>query len=188
MIPLPSGFGTLTAICALLAALRSEHPKARNPDTGLVSWDPRTIIYPLEIADLIGKITSGHSSLVPDELVGVCGEIETLICAWERNVTFKIVSHEEALAESPIVASWISFAQNAALGAYTYILEDGPELPKSSGSHAEERGEILEGMYTQGCTMIEESRIRADSGRAGGPGRILGLGSNAPALAMSLRG
>jgi hypothetical protein len=93
--------------------------------------------------------------LIPDELVGVCGEIETLICAWERNVAFKIMSCEEALAESPIVAQWISFAQNTSLrtGAHT-------ELPKSSGPRAEKGGESLEGMYTQGCATIEESKIQ----------------------------
>jgi hypothetical protein len=52
---------TQTAICALLAAFRWEHPKERDPDTGFVSWAPTTIIYPMEIAGLIGKITSGHS-------------------------------------------------------------------------------------------------------------------------------
>jgi hypothetical protein len=49
---------------------------------------------------------------------------------------------------------WIQFAKNAALGAHTYIVEDGPELPKSSGPHAEEGGEVLEGMYAQGRTTI----------------------------------
>jgi hypothetical protein len=49
-----------------------------------------------------------------------------------------------------------------------YILEDGLELLKSSGPHAEEGGEVLEGMYAQGCTTIEESRVRGRSGRAGG--------------------
>jgi hypothetical protein len=35
------------------------------------------------------------------------------------------ISHEEALSTDPIVASWIQFAQNAALSTHTYILEDG---------------------------------------------------------------
>jgi hypothetical protein len=47
-------------------------------------------------------------------------------------------------------------AQNAALGVHTCILEDGPK----------EGGEVLEGMYTQGWTTIEESRIRGRSGMA----------------------
>jgi hypothetical protein len=85
---------TQTAICALLDALRWDHPKERDLDTRLMSWAPRTIIYPMEIADLIGKITPGHSNLIPDELVGVCGEFETVISARERNATFKIMSYE----------------------------------------------------------------------------------------------
>jgi hypothetical protein len=78
------------------------------------------------------------------------------------------MSYEEALATVPIVASWISFAQNTALGSHTYILEDGPWLIAVSGTHADEGGEILEGIYAQGFTSIEDSRIRGRSGRAGG--------------------
>jgi hypothetical protein len=49
-----------------------------------------------------------------------------------------LMSYEEALATDPIVASWISFAQNAALGPHTYILEDRPWLLAVSGPHADE--------------------------------------------------
>jgi hypothetical protein len=54
------------------------------------------------------------------------------------------------------------------LSSQPYILEDGPELPKVPGSHAEEGGEALEGMYTDGCTSIEESWIVVNSGRVEG--------------------
>jgi hypothetical protein len=40
-------------------------------------------------------------------------------------------------------------------------------------------------MYAQGCTSIEDSRIRGRSGRAGGVGRGLGVGSTSSAVAMS---
>jgi hypothetical protein len=66
----------------------------------------------------------------------------------------------------PIVASWVRFSKNAALGAHTYIIGDGPELPKSFGPHADEGGEVLEWMYAQGCTTIEESKITGRPGRA----------------------
>jgi hypothetical protein len=39
-------------------------------------------------------------------------------------VDFKPYSHEEAIAIDPMVGSLIQFAQNAALGAHTCILED----------------------------------------------------------------
>jgi hypothetical protein len=84
------------------------------------------------------------------------------------NTLIRLFSHEEARATDQIVAQWGQFTQNAALGAHTYILEDGTELPKSLGPHAEEGGEVLEGMYAQGRTTIEESRIRGRSGRAWG--------------------
>jgi hypothetical protein len=70
----------------------------------------------------------------------------------------------------------------------TDILEDGLELRKSYGPHAEEGGEILTGMYAQGCTTIEDSCIRGQSGRPGGIDAVSGVGSKVPALAMSTQG
>jgi hypothetical protein len=69
----------------------------------------------------------------------------------------------------------ISFAKNPALGAHTYILEDVPELPESSGSSTPEGGEVIEVMYAQGCTSIEESRIHGQSGRAEGLDTVSGV-------------
>jgi hypothetical protein len=74
-----------------------------------------------------------------------------------------------------ILPSWIQFAENAAVGSHTYILEDGPELAKSSGPHAEDRGEILEGMYAQGWMTIEDSRIPGESGRGECLGTVSGM-------------
>jgi hypothetical protein len=101
---------------------------------------------------LIGKTKSGHTNPIPDNFVEVCGNTAEVMSAWERNVDFKMHSHEEALVIDSNMASWIQFAQNAALDAHTYILEDGPELPKSSGPHPDEGGEVLEGMYAQDYT------------------------------------
>jgi hypothetical protein len=148
-----------TAICALHAALGWEHPRERDPDTGQVFWAPRTIIYPMEVADLMDMIKTGHTNLIPDDLAGVCGDIAILTSAWESNTELKLTSCEEGLATDPIVASWISFAQNPALGPHTYILEDGPWLIAVSGPHADEGGEILEGMYTHKAAQV--SRIHA---------------------------
>jgi hypothetical protein len=64
------------------------------------------------------------------------------------------------------------------MSAHTYILEDWPELPKSSGPHAEEGAEILEGMYPQGWTSPNESNIQGGSGRAGGQVSALGVWSD----------
>jgi hypothetical protein len=89
-------------------------------------------------------IKTGHTNLIPYDHAGACGDIAILISAWESNIALKLMSYEEALATDPIVASWISFAQNAALGSHTYILEDGPWLIAVSGPHADEGGEILE--------------------------------------------
>jgi hypothetical protein len=49
---------------------------------------------------------------VRQEYLGWMGQTS----AWESNIALKFMDYEEALATDPIVASWISFAQNAALG------------------------------------------------------------------------
>jgi hypothetical protein len=81
------------AICGLLAALPSEHPRERDPDP--ILWAPRRIIYPMETAELMHRIRIGQSSLIPDDLADVCGSISYLISAWERNVEFKMSSYEK---------------------------------------------------------------------------------------------
>jgi hypothetical protein len=43
---------------------------------------------------------------------------------------------------------------------------------KRQNSHAEDGGDILEGMHARGCTAIEDSRIRGKSGRARGLGTV----------------
>jgi hypothetical protein len=139
----------------------------------------------MEVADLMDMIKTGHTNLIPDDLMEVCGDIAILTSAWESNIALNLMSYEEALATDPIAASWISFAQKAALSSHTYIVEDGPWLMGVSGPRVEEGGEILEGMCGQGCTTIENSRLCGGSGRAEGLDTGPGLGSTSSALAMS---
>jgi hypothetical protein len=88
------------------------------------------------------------------------------LCArWERNVTFAMLSYDETSQLDPRVDRWMVLAQNAALISHPLILEDGPVLAKESGPNAEPDSEILEDMYAQGCTSVENARI---VGRAGG--------------------
>jgi hypothetical protein len=54
------------------------------------------------------------------------------------------------------------------LGSRPFVLEDGRELSVVAGPHAEEEWEVLEGMYADGCALIEESKISAHSGRERG--------------------
>jgi hypothetical protein len=58
----------------------------------------------MEVADLISKIRTGHSNLVPDDIAEVSGDIAVMISGWERNVDFKMFRHEETLATHSIVA------------------------------------------------------------------------------------
>jgi hypothetical protein len=59
----------------------SIHPRERDPDTGQVFWAPRTIIYPMAVADLMDMIKTGHTNLIPDDLAGACGDIAILTSA-----------------------------------------------------------------------------------------------------------
>jgi hypothetical protein len=83
---------------------------------------------------------------------------------------FALLSDDEIRQAEPMVDSWTSLAQNAALSAHTLILEDRPELPKVPGRHAEEGREILEGMFIEGCASLAWLRIH--QGRARGLGTV----------------
>jgi hypothetical protein len=90
----------------------------------------------MEIADIMDLIKIGRQiTLIKN---GDCG-------AWARNIDFKLHSYRQALQSDSSVAQWISLAQNVALSSHPYTLEDGPELPKVPGRHAEEGREVLEG-------------------------------------------
>jgi hypothetical protein len=52
------------------------------------------------------------------------------------------------------------------------ILEDGPELPKVPGPHADVRGMVLLNMDTEICASLRDSRIH--QGRAGGLDTVSG--------------
>jgi hypothetical protein len=90
-------------------------------------------------------------------------------CATRASIAdLKLYDCEEALQVDPAAGKWIQLAKTAAMGPRTTIQEDSPELPKTGDSHAEEGREALEGLYSYGCTSLEESRISGRSGRAGG--------------------
>jgi hypothetical protein len=42
----------------------------------------------------MSKIRNGKSNLIPDAISGACGDIAVMINAWERNVEFKLFSHD----------------------------------------------------------------------------------------------
>jgi hypothetical protein len=87
----------------------------------------------------------GRQNWPPAELEQIGSEITGLCAAWARNIELKLFRYEEELRLDSIVAQWISIAQNAALSSHTYILEDGPELPKVPGPRADEGGKVLKG-------------------------------------------
>jgi hypothetical protein len=159
------------ALSAFLSVLTWEHP--RKGTLGPRLWAPRAFICPMEIADIMDRIKIGRQNALPPELDLRSQKIAGHYDDWARNVGFKPYSHEEALQLDSAVAHWISFAKNAALGAHTHILEDGPELPRVLRPHAEVGGEVLEGTYTEGCSSLRDSRIH--HGRAEVLGTVSGM-------------
>jgi hypothetical protein len=113
-------------------------------------------------------VKAGRQNTLPTELDVIGQEIAALCGGWARNVDLKLYSYEEALDLDSGVAHWISFAKDSALGIHAYVLEDGPELLRVPRRHADEGGGVLEAIDAEGCTNIEESRIIANSGMAGG--------------------
>jgi hypothetical protein len=112
----------------------------------------------MEIAGIMDRIKSGRQITLPAVFDLISQEIAGLCDGWARNLEFTLDSHKEAPRVDPAAACWISFAQNAALGAHEYILEGRPEFHKVPGVHADEGGEVLEGMYAECCIGLEESR------------------------------
>jgi hypothetical protein len=114
---------------------------------------------------MMDAIKDRRQNVVPVDLVQVGGEIAAICVGWTGSRDSKIYSYEQALKADATVAQWIVFTQNPALGSHPYILEDGPELLKVPGPHADQRAEVLEGMYADRCTSFGDARIL---GREGG--------------------
>jgi hypothetical protein len=116
--------------------------------------------------------------LLPVEFEEIGGTISALCGGWARPIELNLFSYEEALKVGSVAAPWIQFAKHAALGSHPYVQEDGPELPQTGEPHAVVGVEVLEGMLTDGCTSIEDSRVLANSRRAGGLGAVSGASPN----------
>jgi hypothetical protein len=101
-----------------------------------------------------------------DEQIGAALADKCAVLA--SHAGLKLFNYEEALEVELNVGKWIHLAQTAALGSHPATLEDRPEIPKVSGPHVEEGREVRWGMYADGCTSLEQSKISARSGRAGG--------------------
>jgi hypothetical protein len=118
-------------------------------------WAPRVIACHMEIDGIMPAVKLGRRHTLSPEMEGIVGEISALSAEWTRNVRVALLVLEEVYQMAGIQPT-----QNAALGARTLILEDGPELIKAQGPHAEKGGEMSEGMHAQGCSLLESAKIR----------------------------
>jgi hypothetical protein len=94
------------------------------------------IFYPEEAERVVEKALTGEWHTLPPELELIGQEIANMSDGWSRNVSFNMLSYEEARKRDPRVDSWMLLAENAALSAYGFICEDGPEPPKEEGQEA----------------------------------------------------
>jgi hypothetical protein len=120
----------------------------------------------MEAAEFMDLVKSGRQHMLPpgDEQIGA--SVAELCAVRASHADLKLFNYEKAIQVDPVVGKWTRLAQRAAAGSHPYVIEDGPELPKIPGPHTDEGGEVLEGMYTDGCTSLRDTRII--SGRAGG--------------------
>jgi hypothetical protein len=151
------------ALAGLLAALTWEHPPEKTPDP--IQWDPRPVACPKEAEGVMGAVRAGRcNTLSPDvELVGA--EKAALCSGWEGNVTFALLSDDEARQLDPKVDTWMLPAQNAALGAHALILEDSPELPKVPQARRparRRRRRCLEGYVRRGLHVVHTLDLDLD--------------------------
>jgi hypothetical protein len=96
--------------------------------------------------------------------------LEKSVFRW-LNLAWVSVLWPQNCSENPATITIIINIYECSIGRThinIYILEDGPTLPEAPGTHEYEGGEVLEGMYAEGCTSLEESRIHGQLRRAGG--------------------
>jgi hypothetical protein len=124
---------SLALFDGVIHAFRWEHPSEHA--TQARRWDARAIVYPNSIAGHMEGITSGRYYTLPPELEAMGYEISMLSSQWVDGVHFSPICFDDAAVRdgTPFsIASWVSLAQNATLGAHPMVLEDGPVLPDSS--------------------------------------------------------
>jgi hypothetical protein len=101
------------AISGLLATLTWEHPRERLPDIPKLA--PRTVVYPMEIADIMELVKAGHYTTLSPEIELPCGKIAGLMSGWSQAVPFALLSHDEA-------RTWLCLLSSPQLGFFLHLL------------------------------------------------------------------
>jgi hypothetical protein len=81
----------------------------------------------------VESVKAGRCNTLPPDIELFGSEIAALYEGWAKNVTFAMLSYDEARKLDPNVDNWMLLAENAASGAHTFIWEDPPVLPKEPG-------------------------------------------------------
>jgi hypothetical protein len=105
----------------------------------------------MEASEFMGLIKAGQQHMLPPDYEQLGASVSQSCDIRASRAAFKLYNYEEALQVDAKVGKWIQLPQTAALGSHPYVPEDGP--------HAEGGGEVLEGMYAEGCTSLRDARI-----------------------------
>jgi hypothetical protein len=95
------------AFADILSALTWEHPREKTPDPA--QWDPRTVMT--EVAGMTDAVRTGRCNTLPSDIELIGDEIASLSDGWARNITFVVLSYDEARRLEPMVDSWIIQAE-----------------------------------------------------------------------------
>jgi hypothetical protein len=124
-------------------AVAWELPREKAPDPR--STAPRAFVYLMGVSDFIDLIKNGRQYALPAELEQIVEVTASMCGGRDQYAELRFHGYEEALQSDPTTAKWIQLAQIAAMGPHSYILEDGPELPRESGPYADLGGNFLKG-------------------------------------------
>jgi hypothetical protein len=147
----------------------------------------------MEIESVMSAVKYGRTHTRSPELEGICGDMATPNGQLARCVRFALLIYEDSYQRSdvqPWLGSCTTLAQDAALGAHTLILEDGPGMPipvmetePEYDDSSNIDGDVLEGMYAPGYKSLKSARLTEEQARrlreqgsAGGLDRVPGTG------------
>jgi hypothetical protein len=99
----------------------------------------------MEAAEFMDPVKTWKHHTLPSDCEQISMAMAGVCAARASHAELRLYNDEEALKVDLSADKLKQLAQVAALGSHAYVLEDGPELPKVSGPHAEEGGEILTG-------------------------------------------
>jgi hypothetical protein len=106
------------AVAALSGPLAWEHSREKAS----ASMAPRTFIYPMEAAQFMELVRTGKQHILPVEYEQIGMVTASVRTARASYPEIRLHNYEEEVQVDPLVAKWVSFAQDRSRGLHTPIL------------------------------------------------------------------